>query len=47
MLEAVGRIGRCLGKYPAAARIADVIVQRDSQARACALSISSRTERGQ
>ena len=47
-IEAVGRrIGRWLGQYPAAARIIEVVVERDAAGRACALNLSSRTERGQ
>jgi len=47
-IEAVGRrIGRWLGQYPAAARIIEVVVERDAAGRACALTLSSRTERGQ
>jgi transposase len=47
-IEAVGRrIGRWLGQYPAAARIIEVLVERDAEGRACALNLSSRIERGQ
>lgn len=47
-IEAVGRrIGRWLGKYPAAARLTEAVVGRDAAGRACALSMSSKIERGQ
>lgn len=47
-VEAVGRrIGRWLGQYPAAARITEVLVERDDKGRACGLNISSKKERGQ
>ena len=47
-IETVGRrIGRWLGKYPAAARIIEVVVERDAAGCACGLNLSSRTERGQ
>ena len=39
------RIGRWLGRFPAAERLIDVTVQRDSQQRACALKITERAER--
>ena len=46
--EAVGRrIGRHLGKNPAAAAIIDAEVLGDGQGRACALRISSRLDAGQ
>jgi transposase len=41
------RIGRWLGRFPAAERLIDVAVERDSQQRACALKITERTERTQ
>jgi len=45
--EKVGRrIGRALGKYPAAARILEAVVVQDSEGLACALRISSRIEPG-
>jgi hypothetical protein len=47
-LEAVGRrIGRWLGKYPAAARLLAATVQHDPAGRACALALTTRVERGQ
>ncbi len=46
--ESVGRrIGRHLGKYPAAAAIIHAQVQRDDQTRACGLCITSDLEAGQ
>ena len=46
--EAVGRrIGRHLGKNPAASAIIDAQVLRDGQGLACALRISSRLDAGQ
>jgi transposase len=39
------RIGRWLGRFPAAERLIDVIVERDSRHRACGLKITERTER--
>jgi transposase len=46
-LEAVGRrIGRWLGKYPAAAKLLEVKVRQDAQAAACGLEIVTRVERG-
>jgi transposase len=41
------RIGRWLGRFPAAERLIDVTVQRDSRQRACALKITERAERTQ
>jgi transposase len=47
-LEKVGRrIGRALGKYPAAARIMEARVEQDSDGRACHLVIFSHLEAGQ
>jgi transposase len=47
-LEAVGRrIGRWLGKYPAAAKLLEATVQHDEAGRACALRLATRLERGQ
>jgi transposase len=44
--EKVGRrIGRWLGRFPAAERLIEVIVQRDDQQRACGLQITERVER--
>jgi transposase len=46
--EKVGRrIGRLLGRFPAAEQLIEVIVQRDAQQRACGLQITERTERTQ
>ena len=46
-LEGVGRrIGKHLGKNPAAAAIIEARVEHDAQGRACAVSISSRLEEG-
>jgi transposase len=39
------RIGRWLGRFPAAERLLEVIVQRDTQGRACGLRITERAER--
>jgi transposase len=39
------RIGRWLGRFPAAARLLEVTVQRDEQLRACGLKIVERGER--
>jgi transposase len=39
------RIGRWLGRFPAAERLLEVIVQRDAQGRACGLQITERAER--
>jgi len=39
------RIGRWLGRYPAAERLLEALVQRDAQGRACGLQITERTER--
>jgi transposase len=39
------RIGRWLGRFPAAARLLEVTVQRDEQMRACGLKIIERGER--
>jgi len=45
-LEAVGRrIGRWLGRYPAAATVLQVQVEKDVKGRACALQINERTDR--
>jgi transposase len=45
-LEAVGRrIGRWLGRYPAAAAVLQVQVEKDSKGRAGALQINERTDR--
>lgn len=41
------RIGRWLGRFPAAERLIEVAVERDSQQRACALKITERAERTQ
>lgn len=41
------RIGRWLGRFPAAERLIEVTVERDSQQRACALKITERAERTQ
>lgn len=47
-LEAVGRrIGRWLGKYPAAARVMQAEVERDAQGRACALNVSVKEDASQ
>lgn len=46
--EKIGRrIGRWLGRYPAAERLLDVVVQRDEQHRACGLKVTDREERSQ
>jgi transposase len=39
------RIGRWLGRFPAAERLLEVIVERDPHGRACGLKISERAER--
>lgn len=39
------RIGRWLGRFPAAERLIEVIVERNAQGRACALKILERAER--
>jgi len=39
------RIGRWLGRFPAAERLLEVIVQRNAQGRACGLQITERAER--
>jgi transposase len=39
------RIGRWLGRFPAAERLLEVKVERDAEGRACALKITERTER--
>jgi transposase len=45
-LEAVGRrVGRWLGRYPAAAGVLTVAVVKDGQGRACGLTVADRTER--
>jgi len=41
------RIGRWLGRFPAAQRLIEVMVERDPQQRACALKITERVERTQ
>jgi transposase len=41
------RIGRWLGRFPAAERLLHVVVQRDGQQRACGLKITERAERTQ
>ena len=41
------RIGRWLGRFPAAERLIEVTVERDSQQRACALKITERAQRTQ
>jgi transposase len=41
------RLGRWLGRFPAAERLIDVTVLRDSQQRACGLKITERAERTQ
>jgi transposase len=41
------RIGRWLGRFPAAERLIEVTVERDGQQRACGLKISERAERAQ
>lgn len=41
------RIGRWLGRFPAAERLIEVTVQRDAQQRACGLKITERAERTQ
>jgi transposase len=47
-LEKVGRrIGRWLGKYPAAARLLKVEVRRDASGAACGLDIATQLEKGQ
>jgi transposase len=47
-LEAVGRkVGRWLGKYPAAAAVLTVETKKDQQGRACGLELKERTERMQ
>lgn len=47
-LENVGRrIGRALGKYPAAARIIEARVRKDKEGKACGLQFWSRLEEGQ
>lgn len=39
------RIGRWLGRFPAAERLIEVVVQRDGAGRACGLEINERAER--
>lgn len=39
------RIGRWLGRFPAAERLIEVVVERDAQQRACGLKITERAER--
>jgi transposase len=47
-LEAVGRrIGRWLGRYPAAAKVLDIVVRHDAQGRACGLTLSCPLAPGQ
>jgi hypothetical protein len=47
-LEAVGRkVGRWLGKYPAAAAVLTVETKKDQQGRVCGLELKERTERMQ
>jgi transposase len=47
-LEAVGRkVGRWLGKYPAAAAVLAVETKKDNQGRVCGLELKERTERMQ
>jgi transposase len=41
------RIGRWLGRFPAAERLIEVTVQRDAQQRACGLKVTERAERTQ
>lgn len=41
------RIGRWLGRFPAAERLIEVTVERDAQQRACGLKITERAERTQ
>jgi len=41
------RIGRWLGRFPAAERLIEVVVERDDQQRACGLKITQRAERTQ
>jgi len=41
------RLGRWLGRFPAAERLIEVTVERDRQQRACALKITERAERTQ
>jgi transposase len=41
------RIGRWLGRFPAAERLIEVVVERDEQQRACGLKITERAERSQ
>ena len=46
-IKAVGRrIGRWLGKYPAAAKVIQATLERDSSGSACALTITSHVEKG-
>ncbi|MEO7813422.1 MAG: IS1634 family transposase [Usitatibacter sp.] len=47
-LEAVGRrIGRWLGRYPAAAKVLDILVRHDGEGRACGLTLSCPLAPGQ
>jgi hypothetical protein len=39
------RVGRWLGKYPAAAAVLTVVTRKDPRGRACGLEVSERTER--
>lgn len=41
------RMGRWLGRFPAAERLIEVVVERDGQQRACGLKITERAERTQ
>jgi transposase len=41
------RIGRWLGRFPAAERLIEVTIQRDTEQRACGLNITERAERTQ
>jgi transposase len=46
-IEAIGRrIGRWLGKYPAAAKIIQATLERDASGAACSLTITSHLEKG-
>jgi len=47
-LEAIGRrIGRWLGRYPAAARLIEATLQYDAEGRACGLSVTSKVAQTQ
>jgi hypothetical protein len=41
------RIGRWMGRYPAAAALSEVTLRYDEEGRACGLSVSTRVDRGQ